>query len=258
MRIHPYSAKGNVVSIDKIIQFLGVVGESHTVAEVATALETLLAHYRFDYYGVIRQPKPNENPMQLVLAGRWPDRWPETYIAKKYVLIDPTIRYLGIAQRGFRWRDTVIAFRSDPHRSRMERMMGEAMRYGLEDGYIFPVHGRSGLLGNMSVGGRVVDLSPVEMTLFDAVAKRVFWRFMEVTKKAEEFESAQSVDTKMTRREMEVLNYLADGLTSNEISKVLNISNHTVDWYMNGIQDKLDAKNRQHVVALAFRHGLIT
>jgi LuxR family transcriptional regulator len=66
------------------------------------------------------------------------------------------------------------------------------------------------------------------------------------------------MDTRMTRREMEVLNYLADGLTSNEISKILKISNHTVDWYMNGIQDKLNAKNRQHVVALSFRLGLVT
>jgi LuxR family transcriptional regulator len=62
----------------------------------------------------------------------------------------------------------------------------------------------------------------------------------------------------MTRREMEILNYLADGLTSMEISKLLAISNHTIDWYINGIQDKLNAKNRQHIVALAFRYGLIS
>ncbi|MNE84027.1 Regulatory protein SdiA [compost metagenome] len=62
----------------------------------------------------------------------------------------------------------------------------------------------------------------------------------------------------MTRREMEALNYLADGMTSNDISKVLDISSHTVDWYMNGIQEKLKGKNRHHVVAIAFRLGLIS
>ena len=62
----------------------------------------------------------------------------------------------------------------------------------------------------------------------------------------------------LTRREMEILHYLAEGLTSVEISKVLKISNHTVDWYMNGLQQKLKAKNRQQAVALAFRHGLVT
>ena len=37
---------------------------------------------------------------------------------------------------------------------------------------------------------------------------------------------------------------------------MLKISNHTVDWYMNGIQDKLNAKNRHHVVACRFPLGL--
>jgi LuxR family transcriptional regulator len=56
---------------------------------------------------------------------------------------------------------------------------------------------------------------------------------------------------------MEVLSHLADGMTSIEISRLLKISNHTVDWYMNSIQDKLKARNRQHIVAIAFRNGLI-
>lgn len=246
------------LSINQLIQFLVVADECRTPEEVVAELETLLRHYRFDYYGLIRQPKPNENPMQLVLMGRWPEGWPETYITKKFVLIDPTIRYLGQAQKGFRWSETIAAFKSDPHRKRMERMMMESMRFGLQDGYIFPVHGRNGLLGNMTLGGKPVDLSPVEMSLFDAVAKKAFWRILELRRETDELHEATQVDTRMTRREMEVLNYLADGMTSNDISKILKISNHTVDWYMNGIQDKLNAKNRQHVVALAFRMGLIT
>ena len=56
---------------------------------------------------------------------------------------------------------------------------------------------------------------------------------------------------------MEAILLLADGLTSNEIAKQLTISSHTVDWYINGLQEKLKARNRQHVVALAFRLGLV-
>jgi LuxR family transcriptional regulator len=245
------------VNINQLLHFLVIVDECRSAAEVVSELEKLVRGYGFEYYGVVRQPKPDENPMNLVLTGHWPEGWPQLYIAKKYVLIDPTIRYLGQAHAGFRWRDALHAFRADPHRKRMERMLGDSLRFGLADGYIFPVHGRTGLLGNMTVGGRPVDLSPTEIALFDAVAKKAYWRLLEF-KHANETEAAKPIDTRMTRREMEVLNYLADGLTSNEISKILKISNHTVDWYMNGIQDKLNAKNRQHVVALSFRLGLVT
>jgi len=50
---------------------------------------------------------------------------------------------------------------------------------------------------------------------------------------------------------------LANGLTSNEIAKELDISSHTVDWYINGLHEKLGANNRQHLIALAFRLALI-
>jgi LuxR family transcriptional regulator len=59
---------------------------------------------------------------------------------------------------------------------------------------------------------------------------------------------------------MEALSHLADGMTSHRDQPAAEaISNHTVDWYMNGIQEKLKAKNRQHVVALCFQKlGLIS
>lgn len=247
------------MNIHSLIQLLVVVEECNTAEKLVAELERVIRSYRFDFYGLLRQPKPNTDPMSLVLAGRWPEKWPQVYISKKYVVIDPTIRYLARAQRPFRWRDTVVAFRTDPHRRRMEQMMIDARNHGLIDGYIFPIHGRNGLLGNMTIGGgTVVDLSPAETTLFDAVAKKVFWRMLDLRGESAIMEDASAIDTQLTRREMEILHYLADGLTSMEISKLLKISNHTVDWYMNGIQDKLKAKNRQQVVAFAFRYGLIS
>lgn len=246
------------MNIHSLIQLLVLIEECRTVQSVVTELERTLRSYKFNYYGLLKQPKPDSDPMSLVLAGHWPERWPPVYIAKKYVLIDPTVRYLARAQRPFRWRETIAAFRTDPHRRRMEQMMTDARSHGLIDGYIFPIHGRNGLLGNMTVGGDVVELSPTEITLLDAIARRTFWKILELRGEADAFERGSEVDTQMTRREMEILNYLADGLTSIEISKLLKISSHTVDWYMNGIQDKMKAKNRQNIVALAFRYGLIS
>jgi LuxR family transcriptional regulator len=96
------------------------------------------------------------------------------------------------------------------------------------------------------------------MMLLEILAKTAFWRLIEI--QTPEFLRAQPAptDLKLTHREMEALGCLSDGLTSPEIAGVLDISNHTVDWYMNGIQQKLQAKNRHHTVAIAFRLGLIS
>lgn len=245
------------MNIQLIVQLLVLVGEARTEEDVTANLESLLKAYGFSFYSVVMRRRHHE-PDSNVIAGRWPEGWMDVYKARKYVLIDPTIRMLGMAQRPFRWRDALQAFQGDPHRQRMERMMQEAARHGLDDGYLFPVHGRNGVLGSVTISGRPVDLSPSECALFDAAARRVFWRYLELRGEAEALEQTAKLDTQLTRREMEVIGLLADGLTSNEIARTLDISSHTVDWYINGLQEKLSAKNRQHVVAMAFRLGLVT
>ncbi|MCR9139805.1 MAG: LuxR family transcriptional regulator [Alphaproteobacteria bacterium] len=246
------------MKIKSVIEFLEAVDDLSTQGEVIDLPEGVLETYGFEYYGVIRQPGPSDDPLSLVLTGRWPEGWPVRYMRKRYVLIDPNIRYLGHAQKGFKWSDSIPAFRNDPHRRRMQRMMIDAYKYGLESGYMFPVHGRRGLLGVLALGGKPVDLSRFEMIQFDALAKAAFWRLLELTDPLVSEELTSAVDVQLTRREMESLSFLADGMTSNEIAAVLDLSNHTVDWYMNAVQVKLKAKNRHHAVAIAFRLGLIS
>lgn len=246
------------MNIHYLIQLLVVLEECRKSADIVEELEHVVRLYGFDYYGLVQYLKHNGEPAGHTLAERMPDAWPQLYISKKYALTDPTVRYLAYAQRPFRWKDSIAAFRKDPHHRRMELMMSDAQAHGLKDGYTFPILGRNGLLGSMVIGGNTVELSPVEIALFDANARKALWRLLEFNGEAQALESVSSIDTRLTRREMEILQYLAEGMTSVEIGKLLKISNHTVDWYMNGLQDKLKAKNRQHAVAIAFRHGLIT
>lgn len=237
---------------------LVILEECSNPAALVSELEQVIRGCGFEYYSLARHSQQKPEPWTAALAGAWPEHWPQIYAAKKYVLIDPLVRYLTHAQRPFRWRQSMAAFRKDAHERRMEQMMVDAFGHGLEDGYIFPVHGRNGILGSLNISGKPVELSPVELSLFEAVARKTFWRLLELKGEAQALETMLPAETPLTRREMEILRYLAEGMTSMEISKLLKISNHTVDWYMNGLQDKLKAKNRQQAVALAFRHGLIS
>jgi len=251
------------VNINSLIQLLVILEECSNPEAVVTELEQILHGCGFEYYGLLRHLPQNpvqQNPESwaAALAGRWPEHWARIYAAKKYALIDPMVRYLGHAQRPFRWREAMAAFHKDAHQRRVEQMMVDAFGHGLEDGYIFPIHGRNGTLASLSLAGKPIELSPVEIALLEAVARKAFWRLLDLKGEAPALETVLPADTPLTRREMEILHYLAEGMTSMEISKMLKISNHTVDWYMNGLQDKLKAKNRQQAVALAFRHGLIS
>ena len=56
-----------------------------------------------------------------------------------------------------------------------------------------------GLLGNLTVGGRVVELSPVEISLFDAIAKRLFWKLLELSDPEVSAELGFSAQSNFTR-----------------------------------------------------------
>lgn len=247
------------MSINAIIQFVIMAREHEKSRTLLADFEYLLHQYGFEYYGVTRQPRWNHASTELDLASRWPARWPEVYVEKRYITLDPTIRYIARASGGFRWRDALRAYKNDPQSRRMEQMMRDAAAYGLKDGYVFPVYGRRGLLGNLTIGGKAIDLSPVEIALFDQVGKQLFFELDRFANNDEEDgDNSPPEIVKFTRREREVLQFLAEGNTSQEIGKILKLSSHTVDWYMNGIQEKLQARNRQHAVALAFRQGLVS
>ncbi|MBP2550452.1 LuxR family transcriptional regulator [Neorhizobium galegae] len=235
-----------------------MINEIKAPEELARELENLLSAYGFDFYGIWINHKANADLSDFMVAGHWPEGWRKAYTSKKYAMIDPVRRMLMVAQRPYRWRDAINNYKNDPYRKRMLRLLQDAAKYRLVDGYTFPVHGRTGLLGYVSFGGQPVDLSPAELSLFESTMRRLFWRFLELRGTAAELEKLAVLDTELTKRQMEVLSLLADGLTSNEIARELQISSHTVDWYINVIQEKFGAKNRQHVIAMAFRLGLVS
>lgn len=61
----------------------------------------------------------------------------------------------------------------------------------------------------------------------------------------------------LTTRELEVLRWTSQGKTSVEIGKILSLSDHTINAYMNNAIKKLDCVNRTQLVAKALRLKLI-
>ena len=61
----------------------------------------------------------------------------------------------------------------------------------------------------------------------------------------------------LTKREVEILTYLADGKPNREIGKLLHISSRTVDTHRSNILKKLKLKTNAELVKVAISAGLI-
>jgi len=59
----------------------------------------------------------------------------------------------------------------------------------------------------------------------------------------------------LTPRETEVVKWMADGKTADEIGTILGISGHTVKTLIIHARARLDVVNCTHLVAFSFRQG---
>jgi DNA-binding NarL/FixJ family response regulator len=64
-------------------------------------------------------------------------------------------------------------------------------------------------------------------------------------------------DALLSRREREVLAILVDGGSNKEIARSLAVSVHTAKFHVASLRDKLHARGRADLVAIALRRGLV-
>ena len=88
-----------------------------------------------------------------------------------------------------------------------------------------------------------------------SVAKHVLRQFQDMESLKGNIET---IVAPLTRRETQILNYIADGNTNKQIARILEISEQTIKNHVSAILRKLNANDRAHAVVLAIRHGWIS
>jgi DNA-binding NarL/FixJ family response regulator len=104
---------------------------------------------------------------------------------------------------------------------------------------------RSGLNGSSTVLGEFATLGLARASTLGADAI--------LLAPADRYEEPEP----LTRREIEVLELLAEGLPNKAIAVRLGISDQTVKFHVASLSGKLGASNRTDAVRLAVRRGLV-
>jgi DNA-binding NarL/FixJ family response regulator len=79
-----------------------------------------------------------------------------------------------------------------------------------------------------------------------------------IGRERESHREAQALNEKLTPREREVLQALAEGLSDKEIAQRLHVGVGTVHSHVANILSKLEVSSRLQVLVFAVRHGLVT
>ncbi len=99
----------------------------------------------------------------------------------------------------------------------------------------------------------IVDVSPNQEELNEIKSQLLNFK----TGKIIPMEISRTAQVELTKREIEILKYVKDGLLSKEISNKLAISVHTVNTHRQRFLEKLGANNSLEAVIFAAKFGLL-
>jgi len=86
------------------------------------------------------------------------------------------------------------------------------------------------------------------------LAGKILSQFQELSRKTEE----EALIARLSTRETEVLNYVAQGYSNKQIAAKLDISEQTIKNHVTNIMMKLNARARTQAVVIAAQQGLIS
>ena len=184
-----------------------------------------------------------------VYAFGFPEDWVEVYRANNYGRIDPIARRAARECFPFWWADVIE--RGDF--SAAERAYVERARAAhLGSGLAVPVFGPNGRNGYVGIG---FGKDPPVISDLDVL--QLQWLAELLHKRYSEILIGTFEELRLSTREMEVLQWIAQGKSNSVVADIVGISEGTVDTYLKRAFTKLGVHDRITAVLRALALGLM-
>lgn len=180
--------------------------------------------------------------------AEFPQAWIDHYIECDYFEIDPTVE--ETRQRGFPFRFSDILARDDLT-PEQKVFLADLHEIGFRDGIAIPVFARPGDIAHFILGSSKEDLefTPGDLLELQALCQHMHVRYNEISKKI--------VTPKLSPRETQVLELIAQGKSNAAIGKLLGVSPNTIDTLVRRCFEKLGVTTRVEAALAGVGQGLI-
>jgi len=178
-------------------------------------------------------------------------KWGELFVERRYYRDDPALLASQRTNTAFAWSAmrSLISFTR-----RQERILEEAVRHGLRNGYTVPI----GVIGEPHgccsfVTGRSKLPSRACCRIASLIASEAFCE----ARRLHGFPQRAICPPRLSRRKLECLRYLACGKTAGETATILGLSERTIRTYHAMLHKDFDVVSGPQLVATALRLGLV-
>lgn len=181
-----------------------------------------------------------------VIVTNWPSELISLYDQNRFLQTSPVLQRLRSHTVPFQFSTEDVA--SERKDDRAKDLMA---RFGITTGAVFPVADISGRRAAVSMFGDGPQFNITQMMELAYIATHLYERIAEIR------DDSSKTSNNLSEREIDCLTWTAAGKTSAEIANILDLSEHTVNHYLNRATKKLMTVNRTQAVAKAIRTGLI-
>lgn len=219
--------------------------------ELVSFLRAVASSFEFSMFAVFKLPAASDRLLEpLVSLTNVPIQFLRDFDYLDILTNSPAFSTLRRSITPIVWAsDSLQSSRPD---EQMEQIRQFLAQYNLTAGVILPVHSADGERAAVMLMGPRGKLSLEELSELNLFIIHAYDVYDKLANKKITHEKP------LTTREIEVLQWAANGKTSGEIGSILSISDHTVNTYMNAAMRKLDCVNRTQLVAKALRLHLIS
>jgi len=231
-----------------VLELFATISDIDAAYSSERALEIfqgVLQRYGLHSFLITGLPVPHDSEWhRAILHDGWASEWFTRYESEGHFLYDPCAARSRLTAEPFLWHQLPTGGLTP--RGRL--VMDEAAEFGLKDGICVPIHVPLAGPAVVTAASDRVEVPPGAMPLIESLCVHLFRKVSGLESKSDNEEGSP-----LTPRERELLQWSAQGKTTDDISCILGVSTHTVESHQRNIRDKLDAINVTHAVVKALR-----
>jgi LuxR family transcriptional regulator, activator of conjugal transfer of Ti plasmids len=225
--------------------FIDSLAESTDVGALRSGMTEAALALELNCFAYLSLPdQPNTKPQHITT---YPPNWTAHYLRNHYERLDPVIAEALISPEPFDWG---LEIRSGRLSRSQQQLFDEAAGFGIRCGFTIPIHDGRGPIAAVTFAAdeprsvafrrrieeqrRVLQLMAI---YFHAHARRKLTPDRVVN------------GVTLSPRELECLEWAAQGKTAWETARIIGISRHTVATYLDNAKAKLDVRTIVQAVA---------
>jgi LuxR family quorum sensing-dependent transcriptional regulator len=229
------------------LETLQALERAPSVLKVTEVFRRAVGKYGFTVFMCSAPPRADEGPLEPILFDGWPEDWLSQYISQNYIARDPMVQSLYTTIHPFTWAEALS-------RKRFSKadlaIMSEAYSWGMVGGFVVPIFGVGGQVHAVTMAGREVRCDAESRAELHLVSIYAYARAKQLKRRSEPF-------VRLTRRQMQALQWAALGKSDREVGKQLDVSESTAHKHIEAAKSRFGVTTRMQAVVAALRQGSI-